>query len=193
MPIKDAYSNNHVDFEISNIKYEEDSTVSGDVEERIGELQAEISNLETRETSAVDATIDSIISKKEEIRELRSQSSSGSISFEYSAPAISIDSAGRFIKHEIIGGMTVRQKIGEDPMNVDISGVCKESVAKQLDELRNAKYGDIFSNRLPGESLTVQFASVSTSPLDDNGAVALTDSDSEFLYQYTISAVEVDL
>jgi len=146
MPIKDAYSNNHVDFEISSLTWEEDATTTF-----------------------------------------------GSIEFEYSAPAISVDSSGRFVKHEIIGGMTVRQKIGENPINVDISGVCKESIAKKLDGLRNAKYGKIFSNRLPGESLTVQFASVSTSPLEDGGAVALTDSSSEFLYQYTISAVEIEI
>jgi hypothetical protein len=111
--------------------------------------------------------------------------------FEYKAPAISVDTAGRFVKHDIIGGSTVRQKIGEDPIEVSIKGVCREPVARRLDQLRNAKYGTILSKRLPDESLRVQFASTTTSPLDDGGAVALTDDDGEFLYTYTLSTVEI--
>jgi hypothetical protein len=118
---------------------------------------------------------------------------SGDIEFEYKSPAISVDTSGRFKTHEIIGGTTVRQKIGDDPIEVSVNGVCKESTAKKLDELRNASYGVILTNRLPNDFLRVQFASTSTSPMDDAGAVAISDQQSEFLYNFTLSAVEVEV
>lgn len=139
---QDAYVNNHVDFEISDIEYEDDAVETTDP-----------------------------------------------IEFELTAPNISVDAAGRFAKHEIIGGSTVRQKIGEDPIQVSIEGACTEEVARQLDGLRDAEFGTIFSNRLVGGSLTVHFASVSTNPFESGGA-ALMDSD-EFLYSFDLSCVEV--
>jgi hypothetical protein len=139
---KDAYDNNHVDFEIGSISYEDDAVSTPDP-----------------------------------------------IQFEYTAPEVSVDSAGRFAVHEIIGGATVRQKIGEEPVEVDIGGVCTESVAKELDGLRDAKFGTIYSNRLVGGSMQVHFASISTSPLESGGAVAM-DND-EFLYTFDMSCVEV--
>lgn len=116
-----------------------------------------------------------------------------SIEFEYSAPNVSVDSAGRFAVHDIIGGTTVRQKVGEEPVEVDINGVCREETARELDSLRNAKYGAIFSKRLVGGSMAVQFASISTSPLEDGGAVAISDEDGSFLYEFDIAAVEVSV
>lgn len=160
MTYDEAYELSHVEFEISDIKYEDDA------------LEGE-PNIPDDASPADIASLPS------------------NITFEYPAPAISVDSAGRFITHEIIGGATVRQKIGEDPVEVSISGVCKEGTARQLDELRNAKYGRIYSKRLEGGSLDVHFASISTSPFDDAGAVDMKDSRGEFLYTYDISAVEV--
>lgn len=115
----------------------------------------------------------------------------GEIEPQYGSPAISVDTKGRFVKHEIIGGTTVRQKIGENPVEVSINGVCGESVARDLDALRDAKWGDIFSGRFPSDSLRVQFASVSTSPMEDSGAVPLDGDQSEFLYNYDLSCIEV--
>ena len=112
-----------------------------------------------------------------------------SISFEYEGVAMSVDTAGRFATHEIIGGSTVRQKIGEEPIEVSISGVCFESTAKDIDRLRDAMHGTIYSGRLPGGSLTVQFASSTTSPMSDSGAVDLTEG--KFLYSFTLECVEV--
>lgn len=137
-----AYEQNHIDFEIDSIAYEDDAAATPTP-----------------------------------------------ITFEYAAPGISVDTKGRFAKHEIVGGSTVRQKIGEDPVEVSISGVCKESKARKLDNLRDAKYGTIYSNRLPGGSLTVQFASVSTSPMEETGAVELGETD--FLYTFDMTCVEV--
>lgn len=107
----------------------------------------------------------------------------------YSQPSVSVDTAGRFVTHEIIGGSTVRQKIGEEPLQISVSGVCKERTARDLDSLRDAKYGDIKTDRLNGASITVHFASTSTSPLDDGGAVGTIEK--ELLYTYDLECVEV--
>jgi len=114
------------------------------------------------------------------------------ISFEdYPNPTVSIDTAGRFAKHEIIGGTTVRQKIGEDPINLSINGVCKRRTANQIDALRDAKNGKIISDRLPGgnDGLRVQFGSTSTEPMTDGGSADITDG--KYLYSFTINVIEV--
>lgn len=140
---QDAYKNNHANFEISSITYEEDAEQTTDP-----------------------------------------------IEFKYPAPNISVDTAGRFATHKIIGGSTVRQKIGEEPIEVSVEGVCEEPTARALDGLRDAEFGTIYSKRLVGGSLTVHFASVSTSPLEDGGAAALS-GDGEFLYSFDLACVEV--
>lgn len=140
---QDAYVDNHVDFEIGDIKYESDA-----------------------------------------------KEKQNPIDFEYPAPNISVDTAGRFATHKIVGGSTVRQKIGEDPVQVSIEGVCEESTARELDGLRDAEFGTIYSNRLVGGSLDVHFGSVSTSPMENGGAAALAE-DGEFLYTFDLSCVEV--
>lgn len=113
------------------------------------------------------------------------------ISFDYPNPTVSIDTSGRFAKHEIIGGSTVRQKIGEDPINISVNGVCKRRTANQIDSLRDAKSGKIFSDRLPGssDSLRVQFGSTSTEPMTDGGSADLKDG--RYLYSFQINAIEV--
>jgi len=118
------------------------------------------------------------------------QLGTNSIQFTYAAPAVSVDAKGRFAKHEIIGGSTVRQKTGEEPLEIKVTGVCKESTSKQLAALRDVKYGDIKSNSLPKDRLTVQFSSVSTSPMNNGGAVEFEQGDAEFLYNFDLSCVE---
>jgi len=113
------------------------------------------------------------------------------IEFEYTKPAVSMDTSGRFVKHEVIGGTTVRQKIGEDPIEVTVTGVCKKSVAQDLAALRDAQYGSIYHDHLPGNALLVQFASASTSPMSDSGAYPLDPDVDEFLYSFDLSCVEV--
>lgn len=113
------------------------------------------------------------------------------IEFEYGNPSVSIDTAGRFAKHEIIGGAIVRQKIGEEPIQISVDGVCKRDTANQIDTLRDARDGLIFSDRLPGynDSLRVQFGSTKTQPLTDGGAADLEDGRS--LYTFQINCIEV--
>lgn len=118
---------------------------------------------------------------------------------DFGNPSVAIDASGRFAKHEIIGGTTVRQKVGEDPLNVAINGVCTERTANQIDTLRDASSGVIIGPRMPGSagsdnsgSLRVQFGSTSTEPLEDGGAAMFSgDSAGELLYSYSINAIEV--
>ena len=114
------------------------------------------------------------------------------IEFRYAAPSVAVDTSGRFVTHEIIGGSTVRQKVGEEPIEVSVKGVCTEDTAVDIDGLRDAKNGTIYSDRLRGGSLDVQFASASTSPLEDGGAVSLSDDD-KFLYTFQLECVEVTI
>lgn len=144
MTYKSAYRDNHVDFQIADIEYEEDARKQNDP-----------------------------------------------IEFRYTAPNVTVDTAGRFATHEIIGGSTVRQKTGEEPIEVEIEGICTEPTAIKIDGLRDAKFGTIYSDRMVGGSLNVHFASASTSPLEDGGAVAISDEHGEFLYEFNLSTVEV--
>ncbi len=113
---------------------------------------------------------------------------------EYPNPNISIDTAGRFVKHEIIGGPVVRQKVGEDPIQLGINGVCVEEKAKQIDALKDARFGKLMTSRVPGGSIPVQFASASTDPIADGGGAKRSggpDDSSELLYNYTINVIEI--
>jgi hypothetical protein len=103
-------------------------------------------------------------------------------------PDINVDTAGQFAKHDIVGGGIVRQKIGYEPYNITVKGVCDEETAKQIDLLRGAKQGTLISDR---KTQTVQFASMSTQVLSSGGAV---DADTgDYLYQYTLNLVSVDM
>lgn len=111
------------------------------------------------------------------------------IDFEpYGNPSVSTDSSGRFATHEIIGGTTVRQKVGEDPMEITINGVCTETVAQRVNQLNKAKLVSINSDVIGG-LIRGQIASTSTDPIDDGGGVNMDGG--EFLYEFTINFVEV--
>lgn len=112
-----------------------------------------------------------------------------SISFEYTNPSITIDSGAEFVVHNIVGGAQVRQRIGDNPLEISIDGVCKESTAADLDQLRNAKFGTIYSSRFPDGAVVVHFVSVGTDPLEDGGAVK--QDGEEFLYTYNMQCVEI--
>lgn len=111
------------------------------------------------------------------------------IEFEYPNPAISIDTGGNFVVHDIIGGATVRQRIGDQPLEIGITGVCIEETAKQLELLRNVEFATLLSDRFPQDSVTVHVISVSTDPMESGGSADLKSG--EFLYSFTLECVEV--
>lgn len=110
-----------------------------------------------------------------------------SIEFEYENPDITVDTSGRFVTHEIIGGITVRQKIGESPVEIGVRGVCNEQTAGKIDTLRNAKRANFISERI---SMTVHVASTSTQPLEQGGAADMDTGD--MLYQYRLNLVGLE-
>ena len=114
------------------------------------------------------------------------------ISFEYPNPSVSIDGAGKFATQDIIGGTTVKQKVGEEPLKIDVTGVCKRRTANQIDSLRDCISCQLFTDRIPlgSDSILVQIGSTSTSPMDDGGVADLVDG--QFLYSFKISATEIE-
>jgi hypothetical protein len=113
---------------------------------------------------------------------------------EYESPSISMNTGGRFVKHEVIGGATVRQRVGDKPIEVSISGVCFQSTADDLILLRNAKYAKLLSDRFPNGNLKAHIVSVSTDPMSEGGAAPIHGEDGkepELLYTYSIEAVEI--
>lgn len=123
------------------------------------------------------------------------------IDFEYAGnPNIAIDTGGRFVKHEIIGGPVVRQKVGEEPDQYSIDGVCYQDTAKQIDALKDARFGKIASERIPGRrGQPVQFASASTEPIAEGGGADIparsfdegTQEPAQFLYTFSVNAIEI--
>ena len=114
---------------------------------------------------------------------------SGDIEFEYSNPSVGIDTGGNFVKHDIIGGPTVRQRVGAQPKQISISGVVKQDTAQQLELLQNASSATLISDRFAEGSVFVHVVSVTTDPLEDGGAADMTDG--EFLYSFSMECVEI--
>lgn len=111
------------------------------------------------------------------------------ILFEYSNPSIDISTGSNFVTHDIIGGATVRQRIGDKPLDISISGICTENTARKLELLRNAKKVTLLSDRFSQSSITCHVGSLSTSPLEDGGAADLKSGN--FLYTYSLNCVEI--
>lgn len=136
-----------------------------------------------------DFFIDSITYDPDTPATITDRDTASTITFEYKNPDITVDSSARFVKHEIIGGKTLRQKVGKDPIEISVSGVCYRETARRIDGLRYAKTGTIRADRFDGSSLDVQFASATTDPLEEGSAVDFTEANE--LFNYTIEVTEV--
>jgi len=108
------------------------------------------------------------------------------IQFTYEQPDIIVDSSSRFVEHEILGGTTVRQKVGENPDQVEISGVCLQSEANQIDKLKKTNFVELISHRRNLDS--AQVVDTNTEPFEPGGAI--DDKNQEMLYFFTIQLVE---
>ena len=62
------------------------------------------------------------------------------IPLEYEQPNVSISSQARYVEHEVIGGMTVRQKVGEEPKQIAIDGICLEDTASSFQDLHEEDF-----------------------------------------------------
>lgn len=90
--------------------------------------------------------------------------------FAYNNPDISVQTAGRFVTHEVVGGVTVRQKVGEDPVEIEIKGACTTEEANFIDSLHVNDVVSLSSHRY--DAATAQVASSSTNPFEEGGAVS---------------------
>ena len=109
----------------------------------------------------------------------------------YNRPRVAIDTAARFVEHEIIGAKKVRQRVGSDPIELSINGVCQRPRANEIDQLHRVETAQLQSERLPQQKskIPVHIASTTTEPLEDGGAADAKTG--ELLYTFTINAVEV--
>lgn len=109
----------------------------------------------------------------------------------YNRPRVAIDTAARFVEHEIIGAKKVRQRVGSDPIELSINGVCQRPRANEIDQLHRVETATLQSERLPQQKskIPVHIASTTTEPLEDGGAADAKTG--ELLYTFTINAVEV--
>lgn len=199
MALQDSY-NDFVQFEIIDITWDDGfsgladrSRPTDDPRTLVGEETENIpyfdkEDLTEREKEIQNNYIDKQIANFDESVEDFNESNY-SITFEYTNPSIGIDSSANFIKHDIIGGPTVRQKIGTNPLEISINGVVKEDVAQDLELLRNAKSAKLLSNRFADDSVTVHIVSITTDPIEDGGAADLTEG--EFLYTFSMECVEL--
>lgn len=139
--------------------------------------------------SRTDFSIDNITYDLSAPDSIASVENSSEIVFNYKNPSISVDSGARFVKHELVGSETVRQKIGQEPLEITVNGVCFRDTARKIDGLRYANRGTLRSDRFDGSSIDVRFASSSTDPLEDGSAVSLTEANE--LFTFTINCIEV--
>lgn len=110
------------------------------------------------------------------------------IDFEYEQPDVTVETGTRYTDHEVIGGITVRQKIGEEPMRVDLNGICTRDEARNIDELRNADYVEFDSYRTG--TVMMQVEGTETSPYAEGGAVAVNNGSSDMVYEFAIQLTE---
>jgi len=109
----------------------------------------------------------------------------GNVELKYEQPSVSVDTGGRFVTHNPIGDVTVRQKIGEEADEISIDGVCTVDEANDIDKLTEQETVNVVSNRWNGEA---QVASTTTRPFTDGGG---QDIDGEYLYTFTVELIEV--
>lgn len=107
--------------------------------------------------------------------------------FTYNNPDISVQTSGRFVTHEVVGGVTVRQKVGEDPVEISISGACTTEEANFIDNLRTNDVVSLSSHRY--DAATAQVASSSTDPFQEGGAVSPRTG--KWTHRFSVNLVEV--
>jgi len=137
-----------------------------------------------------DFFIDDIVYDPDTPSTITGRDNASTIVFEYKNPNITVDSSARFVKHDIIGSKTLRQKVGKDPLEISVEGVCYRDTARRIDGLRYAETGTIRADRFDGSSVDVQFASSTTEPLEDGSAVDFTEVNELFSFSLELTETE---
>jgi len=155
-----------------------------------GTGNSDASSLSEFYSDRTDFFIDDIVYDPDTPSTITDRDNASTIIFEYKNPNIAVDSSARFVKHEIIGLKTLRQKVGKDPLELSVEGVCYRDTARQIDGLRYAETGTIRSDRFDGSSIDVQFASSTTNPLEDGSAVDFTEVNELFSFELELTETE---
>lgn len=108
------------------------------------------------------------------------------LELKYDQPNIAVDTSARYQDHDILGDVTVRQKKGEDPVEITVDGVCTVEEANMIDGLRFEDTITLLSHRI---EQVCQVGSTSTQPRDDGGEI---DMDGEFTHTFSISLIGVE-
>lgn len=131
------------------------------------------------------------------------QSSSGQfteeLNFVYEQPDISLSTGARYVEHDLIGGATVRQRMGEEAVKVDMTGLCTEDEANLIDRLHNAQYVELISYRTKDIDVSLfHVETADTEPFDSGGGFRVKDDraetdDSEvgMVYDFSVSLTEL--
>lgn len=109
----------------------------------------------------------------------------GNVELKFSQPNVTVSTSARFKTHEVIGAISVRQKLGEDPDQISFEGICTRDEANDIDKLKEQEEIDVISHRWSGRA---QVSSTSTRPVTDGGG---QDKDEEFLHRFTVELVAV--
>jgi hypothetical protein len=138
-----------------------------------------------------------IIESYEEIPESRGNVYSNfedgeTLELTFPQPNISKDAGTKTIEHDIIGGKTVLQKIGEEATEIEIEGICTRDESMTIDEMVNDDVIYVRSHRHEGYAV---LDSASTSPISDGGGIiGVTNGGKEFnwSHEFTISCKEIE-
>lgn len=107
----------------------------------------------------------------------------GPLAFEYDMPNVHVDATAHVVKHEVINGETIIQRIGRKPVQIQIQGICTTGEAQQVDGLVEFDMVTIRSDRWSGDAIVVD---TTTSPMNQKDTKT-----NEWLFRYTITANEV--
>lgn len=115
---------------------------------------------------------------------LRYDSGEDFIKFKYHLSP-SVRARSRTVEHEIVGGDTITQLMGEKPTEIELSGHVTEREVKKLErEVKRDNVLNLITEVWEGE---VIIESVRAEPISDTGGV----HDGEWIYQATIVTREV--
>lgn len=107
------------------------------------------------------------------------------VTLKYAQPNVSVDTSARFAEHKPIGNIAVNQKLGENPAEISMEGMCTKSEANLVDNLINKDKVEVISGRWEG---VAHVAAANTQPYADGGG---KDSSGEWVHKFTLELVEI--
>jgi len=159
-----------------------------------GTKKEELSPIDQARSNSISSTITDLERGlrdiESDIGELQDQGILGegeyTVKFIYDQPNVSVSTTNRFVEHETVDGPVIRQRVGTGKKNVTLEGVCTTAEASLLDNFVNEDQIYVKSNRYEGN---VSIQSISTSPLEDGGAMNL---DGKYTHDFGLELTEIE-